>query len=437
MRVNSLNVLSAPKENSFSHEQVNRIVDQLLQKNFEQFKIEKNRLIPRTRVERVWSHLPWNRAESHQSVRSLLNKLHAFYEKKIGYNGCLPRSSKDFFFRILPKTDSTLFDRSKISVKMQHCLSPELHKLKNAKSVGVDYAIAQAKLADALGVKPRISKKGWTKALIYTDLTGREIGIFKVARKKIDFISRLQDLLGYRIWGFNKPAYYCRSQGALPDFFSEIAAASVDDFLKYALIPPTTLTTLQDQLGSFMLWVHGGRSPDSYKIQKNCFYASEIETYQKFVVEDFLIGNIDRHNDNWFYHEENGHISSIFAIDNANSFLEKNPSTQTLKGKWTSFWARRHQYQWKEFRLADIPLLPKIKTAIKKLTPLTVDRIFRHIGNRFPKTLDSDAFFSSEMRAKFYQRARVLQKAGRKTNMTPRQLAYLFSDKAMQEFLNP
>ena len=58
------------------------------------------------------------------------------------------------------------------------------------------------------------------------------------------------------------------------------------------------------------------------------FREDELERFQKFVIEDYIIGNLDRHRDNWLWQEDEGHLAGIIAIDNANAFLERNPADQ-------------------------------------------------------------------------------------------------------------
>jgi Phosphatidylinositol 3- and 4-kinase len=426
-------------------EDVEKEVAFLSQNSIDAFVIKDGHLAVRSTWERFCYNWGFGHPADDVNMREYLQKIHDFCESKIWLHSGRDWShlTQLFYFKVVAKVKHGLFDRTWISKRMQNHLSPELAVLRKEKMARGSYRtpadvlaikVAKARLAADLGVGPLRSKKGVTGALVYVDLKGKELGIFKPVKEREEFLSTLRHLWRAS-WGFDSQTFYCRKGGKVPDLYSEISASAVDNFLKYRLTPPTDQVTLQGRIGSFMVWVHNSKHPSRYKIPAEGINERELERFQKFAIEDYLIGNLDRHSDNWLLQLKNGHLDGITAIDNANAFTEKNPADHTRWARWVTFWIRRQQYQWRHFPLANLPFSEESREEMRKLTPVTVDSIIAQLRFQLPPTDDRDAFLSEEMIEKLRQRACVLRKAAEQSDFNPRQLAALYSDTSIQAFL--
>lgn len=148
------------------------------------------------------------------------------------------------------------------------------------------------------------------------------------------------------------------------------------------------------------------------------FLPAEIEAFQRFIIHDFLIGNLDAHEENWFVKlNEKNEIIQIVGIDKANSFPEKNPSVLGIGGV--------NQYKWKNTFLAKNAFSDKMKALMREnMSPQKVDAFITEIENKHPE------FFSAAMIKLFKERAHVLYEIGlSKNSVTPQQLAKMVTDR--------
>jgi hypothetical protein len=95
---------------------------------------------------------------------------------------------------------------------------------------------------------------------------------------------------------------------------------------------------------------------------------------QKFWIFDFLIGNLDRHGDNWFiiYKKKSKEIASIKGIDQGAAFYWKHPENHV---------AKRNQYKWQHLPLAKEPFTEESKILIEQIL------------NAEPELIDACKFF--------------------------------------------
>ncbi|MBS0637594.1 MAG: hypothetical protein JSS12_08785, partial [Verrucomicrobia bacterium] len=155
--------------------------------------------------------------------------------------------------------------------------------------------------------------------------------------------------------------------------------------------------------------------------QKNEYSLQELELFQKMAVFDFLIGNLDRHEENWFVKEIGGNISELKTIDNANSFLRKNPSSGDKIG---------NQYKWRKLKIADSPLTEQMKQFIReKLTSRNIQAFVQKLQQDLPEFLDD------EMKHNLYVRVAVLLKAAKEPDFPLYNLGLLITDEDMQDYL--
>lgn len=311
--------------------------------------------------------------------------------------------------------------------------------------------VAEARLVSALGVGPKKTEGGATGSITYEGFDGKRIGIFKPKQENMNTKRKVEHSVKKMI-GWNRQVFHCRNQGKIPAMYSEISASVADSYFGTNLVPATRFAKLNDLEGSFMIWSDNHKEAVDYKSLKlkeaSAPLASapektkETVEFQKMVVFDYLIGNLDRHNKNWIIQQDSkGTISSVKAIDNANAFLTSNP---TSGGEDRI--VRQKQYAWKSFPLAEKPFVlkdPEIKEIFNKLKDENcVDILIDQLRTELLKHNSGDevnAFLSPEMREHLEQRIEVLKKletcAPADYPITPQFLASLSTDEAINIFL--
>ena len=198
------------------------------------------------------------------------------------------------------------------------------------------------------------------------------------------------------------------------------------------------MTTINGQQGAFMGFIEGyeeaskgSKGEKSYiesleeRASKGLLEPEEIDAFQKMAVFDYLIGNLDRHEENWFVKTEDGRLSDIKAIDNANSFLKINPGSTTKVG---------NQYKWKNLPIAEQQLTETTKAFIRR--ELTVDKIRNFVASI---DLTSElAFLDQDMNHLLIKRLSVLiTSAKMEKTPTTRDLGMLITDQAIDDFITP
>lgn len=147
--------------------------------------------------------------------------------------------------------------------------------------------LAKVEAAASVGQMPKLCCGGRTHPLILCDFWGKYLGVFKNEK-----------------------------QGAL----LEIAAYRVDEYFEIGLTPPTSRFVYRGEKGAFMVWERGYAPPRRAREAPELATPEEIELFQRMAIFDFLIGNLDRHYNNWLVKEQGGHITAIKTIDHGRAF---------------------------------------------------------------------------------------------------------------------
>ncbi len=156
---------------------------------------------------------------------------------------------------------------------------------------------------------------------------------------------------------------------------------------------------------------------------------AEKTLFQKFALFDYLIGNLDRHEENWFviFSAPDAHgkrtLQHIKAIDNANAFPKKHPKPFMKKDPNvldSLFSPGRNQYKWKNLGLAEAKFTDETKEFIKR--ELSKERIEEVIKNIVGKGKEMPDFFDANMLRLLYLRADNLREKVL-TDQTPAELA--------------
>ena len=249
------------------------------------------------------------------------------------------------------------------------------------------------------------ANKGATGTLIIKDINGKPVGVHKVSEKDVPILTRIKNLLKSIFGG--QLSFLSKAHLAQPR--SERAAYLVSRELGFDLAPPSAEATIQGKVGVFQVFISKekkgsgvisevkeslkeikahleennrliqneengmdypkGKGPDYYieaadigknekasgsnKIRvidqidskKKGFTEAETTKFQKFTIFDYLIGNLDRHEQNWFVTvSPDKEITNIRAIDNANAFPKKQPGMGSLaaRNRKNSIWQKKN-----------------------------------------------------------------------------------------------
>ncbi|MBS3904980.1 MAG: hypothetical protein KGZ39_06610 [Simkania sp.] len=350
----------------------------------------------------------------------------------------------DFYTQGLHKWSIQTFNRSLISTKIQDILSKDLAYLRTSKSSWdslsqedrekeqLKEAKLQAELAISLGVKPKKNGKGVNGSIIYLDIHGKPIGIFKEEKAQKPWIKRVRRFYHSITPSFITDRFYLRTQSDLcrhEQTHAEIAASVADRFFSIDLIPLTRRITLENKPGSFMLWQHQMQEAKDFPFSKMP-NREELYLFQKMVIYDYLFGNLDRHLENWLLkYSAMKKLQKIAMIDNGNAFPESLPTERILDSI-----GRRKMYQWKTHPWSRYAFDPRITTRLRMLTPEKINQYLNELRKQLP---DQGAeFITTKRRDSLQLRASILRELGMKNKSTcsPKELGEAYSVSRIQAF---
>lgn len=318
-----------------------------------------------------------------------------------------------------------LYDKGILNEDFQNILSPELKRAREAFKItpspnnDLDLRIAQATLAIHLGVGKQ-DNTGTTGTLILSDLTGKKRGIFKLDNNHISWWIWVISFFKKTFWGQLK---YLKNDEVNAQSKTEVAAYRASNHFNFHLVPPSKLTTINNENGVFMKFLTDYEEAGVSYIKKlerqpNSYTSDEINEFQKLGIFHYLIGHLDGHGGNWMVHTLNGQ-TTIKAIDNANSFPKTNPSSNT---------SCRNQYQWRSLKIANEAISEKTKELVHiELTDEKVNSYIDEISNL--------QFLNADMRRLFLERVSVIRRAIETPYMTLNQLGKVVSDGERAAFL--
>ncbi|MBS4169220.1 hypothetical protein [Parachlamydia sp. AcF125] len=241
----------------------------------------------------------------------------------------------------------------------------------------------------------------------------KKIGVFKLSNKETSWIIRLKNTFKQLFFG---QLFYLNTK-KLAQSKSEAAAFEISQFLGFQVVPGARVVKLGKKTGTMQRFLDGYQEARKVKYlfnDKANFTEQGWRQFQEMTLCDFLIGNFDRHDDNWLIKvNEEGKIHDIKAIDNAHSFPEKNI--------WLIKVAARNQYKWRRFPIAEYDYDPKLLSEIRyRLTPLKVEQLISSIDDNLP------GFLSEKMIKLLKKRAKVLYFLSdpERKALTPKKLAY-------------
>lgn len=270
------------------------------------------------------------------------------------------------------------------------------------------------------------ANKGANGTLIIRAVNGKPVGIFKQDLRHVSLLIKIKNLFKRVFFG---QLYYLKDD-PLVLAKGEVASSKADRHFEFNLAPPAEMQTLNGREGAFQVYVNDYVEAGSMLKDltgRAQFSDQEYELFQKMAIEDFLTGQLDRHEENWFIKKGPCQSMQIKIIDNANSFLKKNPPNS---------WAKtilKNQYKWHSLAIAKHAFLHKTKKFIfSHLQDADIDAYIQKlkIDSRLADFLDTD------MERLLRERARVLVKLAGQEGMSPADLIQYRTDTEIQNFLN-
>lgn len=297
---------------------------------------------------------------------------------------------------------------------------------------------AKAKLAFAVGVEPKSPDEGAHLTYFLRSLTGKKVGVFKQATYKDQGIKTLFRWAGGQI-GIGQSLVLNRGK------YAEIATEKASYLIKEKLglhdfeMAPVRITSFNDfsgnktDKGAFLVFCKDVKLARDVltDIEKDTFSKEEKIKFQSAVLYDFLLGNLDRHTENWMVGvTEEGEISRILFIDNANVLPKEEPSILNLN-------AVKSRFIWKKLKIAGFPIEPEVREMYSRLLKdpdAFVEELFHEIQNdseikklfKFEKETQGKQlkteldYFSKESKETMKKRARHLAQELKKQQVSPR-----------------
>ncbi len=286
--------------------------------------------------------------------------------------------------------------------------------------------IAKSALIYDLGIGER-ANKGTTGTVVIEYFSKKvktepkKIAIFKKSNPDVKWSTYLANF--FKRYIFGQQYYLSKFENAQP--YAEVAAYQFSEKFNIKLVPPTVKVMLQNQLGSLQLFVKNKiEFKEIYKDfnKRNVYTEDEVNLFQKMMIFDYAIGNLDRHLENILVEAKGNRVVSLTPIDQANSFLAK---------AFNAFIAYflKNQYAWRNYNIAKIPFTEESKALVAGMSE---DQINAYIGTI---TQHLDGFLKENMKKQFEHRIQILRNMVNE-NHTPAKLGNIRTQSAIEEHLN-
>lgn len=264
--------------------------------------------------------------------------------------------------------------------ELQRVLSKELDslyceldassKVAASEDFQVRLSIAKAELSTRLGVGIHRAGAGVNGAQIIKSLEGDAIGVFKPENKLAWY-----DVVGLIKRFFGQARLLCNKK--LAQEFAEVAAHKLSSIMGFNITPAAKMCQIRNKEGAFLAFLSGYKEAQDVVEQieaKTKFTTREITLFQKMAAYDFLVGNMDCHDGNWFVRLEQGEIIEIRVIDHGNSFIESNPGEMGLLG---------NQYKWGRLKMANEAFSVEFVDFIKEMNEAGLEQFIQETRGEF------------------------------------------------------
>lgn len=284
------------------------------------------------------------------------------------------------------------------------------------------------------GNQPIIAK-GACESRIYTFKDNK--AIYKDISPKDLSMKRTMEITLKQLLGITRPTELLPGKAQESKGFAEKLAYDLDQYLGLGLVPETNFINkplgphLEGYAGTLQLFLK-----PSYKEAREVFSVplhqpniSELDLFQTFILFDYLIGNLDRHEENWMVElSEDGRLIGIGAIDNGNSFIEKNPKADDKT-------ILKNQYRWGEHPYSTHPFTDGAKAFINGIDEEQLLAFIYSKKEELIKHPHTETFFSGEMIQNTLERLHVMKKIVNQEGATPQTLAEIKTSKAIKRCL--
>lgn len=394
--------------------------------------VKDGKLCKKTISDRVKGFLPKEQEKTKEALKNRLKEIvqyttdkHFVYQTKQIFLTKISQLQDLEFIKQLRK-------EKLLTKELESLMSLELGRLRDDKdnrapdeTARLARRVERAKLASRLGVAPEVNK-GATGTAILRSTKGTRIGVFKPTNPYTPVVARCKNLVKKTCGG----QLYFLSHKTKAQAEAEVAAYHLDRHFGFGLSPESRMETIAGKEGAFQIFI---KSKDENKFKeaaesieslesKKEYTKEELNLFQMMAVFDFLIGNLDRHDENWFVKVIEGDIKELKTIDNANSFLRKNPKSADKV---------RNQYKWRRLNIAAKPFTEETKKFIReKLSDTNLQAFVEAIKQTLPEFMDD------EMEGNLYVRIAVLRKAAEEQSFIPYHLGLLITDKDIHAFLH-
>lgn len=215
-------------------------------------------------------------------------------------------------------------------------------------------AVARAQVSSLLGA-PVTGAGGATGARFTQDfLTGEKTGVFKAKGQN----PWLKQKMG-------QASILATEQDPLAQPHAEVIAFQLDKRLGFNMSPESTMVQMtidgRRENGAILNFLAGYKPGESSQIRglrADRMTPAALINFQKMAIFDFLIGNLDRHEDNFFFQEARDPFEDLKLIDNANAFPYRGPSA--AMGNTSG----RNMYKWKAYPISQAAFSPEVKAFI-------------------------------------------------------------------------
>jgi hypothetical protein len=332
---------------------------------------------------------------------------------------------KTIAFNILSKFSEKEFNRCSLNEAVITKLKSNLDLGENPNSEIVKEVMFGLKM----GVNP-IKNKGAYGSLIYRNYKGESIAIFKnMLGSPLGFIYKIGDcvwkLLKLTCQRYHLPFEKERNLGC---GLSEIASYYFSSILGFHLVPDTYMVKFEKKMGSLQEFVTGYREAKNISIADSLNGAIILE-FQAMCVLDYLIGNLDRHLENWLVKVDGtNQITSIKMIDNGNAFIRNHLPDKLGKNPI------KNQYAWKKLAPSKLKIQEDIKNRICQLNSDAVEEILKRIKYDYPSYEKQINNFFGVSKEALLERIRVLQKVAREDKSLS-ELAEFVSETQIKEYI--
>lgn len=243
--------------------------------------------------------------------------------------------------------------------------------------------VAKAKLAYRLGVKPESTSAGVHASGFMRSLSGKKVGVFKTTDLRLSVIRSTWKNTCLKL-GIGQE--HILNQGKYAQIASEKAAYIIKSKLGptyFSLAPVKILhftneTNEKTEQGAFLVFCKNASVAKGAinLIEKTSFTEQEICTYHSAFLFDFLLGNLDRHNENWMVKTEGNKVTNVLLIDNANIL-------PTLEPTRLHIIAANSRFNWKFLKVADLEIPQNIRTDFLNVLAddAWVENLFKEINN--------------------------------------------------------